>query len=41
MNTGLILGLVKEEAADINEVTAALQYSSHKEPFFVWEGETH
>lgn len=41
MNTGLILGLVKEEAADINEVTAGLQYSSHKEPFFVCEGKTH
>lgn len=41
MNTGLILGLVKEEAADVNEVAAGFQYSSHKEPFFVCEGKTH
>lgn len=32
MNTGLILGLVKEEAVDLNEVAAGFQYSSHKEP---------
>lgn len=32
MNTGLILGPVKEEAADVNEVAAGFQYSSHKEP---------
>lgn len=31
MNTGLILGLVKEEAADVNEVAAGFQYSPHKE----------
>ena len=32
MNTGLRLGLVKEEAADANEVAAGFQYSSCKEP---------
>ena len=32
MNTGLILGLVKEEAVSLNEVAAGFQYSSHKEP---------
>lgn len=32
MNTGLILGLVKEEAVDLNELAAGFQYSSHKEP---------
>lgn len=32
MNTGLILGLVKEEAADVNEVAAGFQCYSHKEP---------
>ena len=32
MNTGLILGLVKEEAVGLNEVAAGFQYSSHKEP---------
>lgn len=31
MNTGLILGLVKEEAADVNELAAGSQCSSHKE----------
>lgn len=41
MNAGLILGPVKEEAADLNEVAAGFQYSSHKEPFFVCEGKTH
>lgn len=32
MNTGLVLDLVKEEAADANEGAAGLQCSSHKEP---------
>lgn len=41
MNAGLILGLVKEEAADVNEVAAGFQYSSHKELLFVWGGKTH
>lgn len=32
MNRGLILGLVKEEAADVNEVAAGFPCSSPKEP---------
>lgn len=32
MNTRLISGLVREEAAHANEVAAGFQYSSHKEP---------
>lgn len=32
MNTGLILGLVKEETADVNELAAGFQCSSPKEP---------
>lgn len=31
MNTGLISGLVEEEAADVNEVAAGFQYSPLKE----------